>query len=319
MRLPLRCTAILVAVLTVATLAGGCRTSAGPTMPVKYADLPLVPVPDGAPVTGLTVLLTAFGRVEESHTYINGDAHKTEVIPLPAFLIQRGDKYLLVDTGNAPALATDPALYLGRCNAWLARNELKRLIQRPGWDVPARIQAMGIDPAKITDVVITHAHFDHTGANRAFLPATFHLTGETLHAGRHGGLLGGYIAADFPDEMKVQKVDFAGSKPLLSFAGSLDLFGDGSVYVVPEPGHSPGHVGVLVRTGHGLVLLAGDGAYVLGNIERPELIGYFDDREATWDTLCRLKRLMTANPDILIWPSHDPAVFGEQPSAPQTL
>ena len=286
---------------------------------MRYGDLAVVPVPDGAQVTRLTSLLAGWARMDEAHLYAGGDSRKTATVPLPAYLIERQGKYLLVDTGLAPALTTDPALYLGKCAAYLARDELKRLNLRPGWDVPARVAAMGIDPAKVTDVVITHAHFDHTGANRAFLSATFHLTDAELHAGRHGGMLGGYMSDDFPAAMKIQKVDFAGTKPLLTFPGSVDLYGDGSIYLVPLPGHSPGQVGVLARTPHGLVLLVGDAAYTLRNIEQPVLMGVYDDRDATWDTLCRLRRLVQANPDVLIWPSHDPQVFREQPTAPDSL
>ena len=301
-------------------LAGAhCQYNEGAAGPVRYADLSLVPVPDGAKVDRLIAVNTGFGRVEESHFAADGDPHKTMVVPMPVYLIERQGKYLLVDTGLAGALATDPSRYLGRAAACLARNELKRLVMRPGWDVPAQVLQLNIDPGKITDVVITHSHFDHTGANRAFLHATFHLTPDELRAGRSGGMLGGYISDDFPGAMTIAKLDFAGTKPLLAFEGSVDLYGDGSVYLLPLPGHSPGAVGVLVRTQHGLVLLVGDAAYTLHNIEKPVLMGVYIDADICWDTLCRLKRLSVADPEVLIWPSHDSQVFEEQPTAPDAL
>ncbi|KAK6849023.1 hypothetical protein PG995_012856 [Apiospora arundinis] len=48
-------------------------------------------------------------------------------------------------------------------------------------------------------------------------------------------------------------------KPLAGFSHTLDLYGDGSVYVVDSPGHIYGHVNLLVRTGEGeYVYLGGD-------------------------------------------------------------
>lgn len=49
--------------------------------------------------------------------------------------------------------------------------------------------------------------------------------------------------------------------PLGPFPQSLPLTADGDVTVVPLPGHSPGHVGVLVEDGNHTVLLAGDSSY----------------------------------------------------------
>ena len=53
----------------------------------------------------------------------------------------------------------------------------------------------------------------------------------------------------------------------------LDLFGDGSVYLVYTPGHSEGHVSVLARTDSGWVLLAGDVGYASRSWEEHVLPG----------------------------------------------
>ncbi|MFC0334566.1 hypothetical protein ACFOLF_25025 [Paenibacillus sepulcri] len=45
------------------------------------------------------------------------------------------------------------------------------------------------------------------------------------------------------------------------FKLGLDLFHDGSLYLVHTPGHSKGHISVLIRTGEGWVLLASDTGY----------------------------------------------------------
>lgn len=302
--------------LLLLTVVGACSTRSW-TEPVALQDMALVLPGEGAPVERVTALLTGWARSDLAHFIEGADKKQPLVIPLPAFLIERKDGYVLIDTGLAPSLATEPSRYLGRFFAGLAKGQLKRLITRPEWAVPARLQALGVDAMQIKDVVLTHAHFDHTGANRAFLPATFHLTDETLRAGRHGGLLKGFVKNDFPPEMKIAPLVFADTQPFLTFAGQVDLFGDGSVVAVPLPGHSPGNIGVFVRAPSGPTLLVGDGAYLMQNITGPQQLGNVVDGAAAWDTLCRLKRLYEQMPDLRIVPFHDPEVFRSLPTAPE--
>ena len=55
-------------------------------------------------------------------------------------------------------------------------------------------------------------------------------------------------------------LDFKGSdaESFSGFARSFDVFGDGSVHAVYTPGHTLGHMSIVLRTGSGEVLIAGD-------------------------------------------------------------
>jgi N-acyl homoserine lactone hydrolase len=282
-------------------------------------DAAFVPAEGAGQVDALFHLLTGWSRSNEEHTFAGGDPNIESVIPLPAFLIEHNGRYALVDTGMPPQLATDPSLYLGKTVAWLAEDQLSRVIVEPDWSVPARLKAMNIDVAKLDHVILTHAHFDHTGANRAFLNAEFVATAALFKAGRDGGLFSGYWAEDFPEPMKTRVVDFSGTPSFLTFSGSVDLYGDGSVVLVPLPGHDPGHIGVFVRTPSRQVLLAGDAVYSMRSIDELRLPGWLEDAEASWDTLHRLNRLTKLAPEVRIIPFHDPEVFRTIPSAPESL
>lgn len=155
-----------------------------------------------------------------------------------------------------------------------------------------------LEPASDIDIVIlSHVHWDHVGTASDFPSATFVVGSGTLDLLKHGaGPLypadifnddevpasrtvelppvphssgeAGYDAAPHapkhtsaPDDARsrLYGMDNWSWQPLVSFPHVLDLFGDGSLYVVDSPGHLYGHVNLLARVGENkYVYLGGD-------------------------------------------------------------
>lgn len=99
--------------------------------------------------------------------------------------------------------------------------------------------------------------------------------------------------------------------PVLTFARSHDLFGDGSVLIVDLAGHTPGSVGILLAVDDGSrVLLAGDAVWSTRQIdllrEKAPLPGEFvdADRDQAFETIHRLHALPA---EIEVIPGHDRA------------
>ena len=95
---------------------------------------------------------------------------------------------------------------------------------------------------------------------------------------------------------------------------SLDLFGDDSVRLVSTPGHSHGHLSVLLRTASGPVLLVGDAATTRraiaeghDQIARADLAAYRNSLES-------LRRWADANPAAPIICSHDYELWANLPA-----
>jgi glyoxylase-like metal-dependent hydrolase (beta-lactamase superfamily II) len=108
------------------------------------------------------------------------------------------------------------------------------------------------------------------------------------------------------------------SGPYETFDRSHDVFGDGSVVLVPLPGHTPGSIGVFLDSvRHRRLLFVGDAAWSNRAIEIPShKLAPFSkiadqDTSVLADTLWRLHHLHELDPSILMVPTHDGLAFDE--------
>jgi glyoxylase-like metal-dependent hydrolase (beta-lactamase superfamily II) len=96
------------------------------------------------------------------------------------------------------------------------------------------------------------------------------------------------------------------------FRSSHDLFGDGSIMLVPLPGHTPGQVGMFINRSNGpRLFLLGDAAWVNENYLRPATMHPFiwsavtaDDATAR-QTLIELHQFACQHPEIPMIGMHD--------------
>lgn len=100
-------------------------------------------------------------------------------------------------------------------------------------------------------------------------------------------------------------------QPYEIFDRHADLFGDGSVVVVPLHGHTPGSVAVFVHLPDGRrVVHVGDGVNRRDQIAKlrgrgPGLRRTDDDRAAAEAQVARLHALADADPSLLWLPAHE--------------
>lgn len=134
-------------------------------------------------------------------------------------------------------------------------------------DVKSALALGNVDAADVDYVIVSHVHWDHVGTPSDFSNATFiagHNTNKLLRNEMGEDLYNPFFEPDLlPAERTVELPAVPGSaggqgevfdekrgwcwRSLKSIPNVVDLFNDGTVYVVDSPGHLPGHLNALVR------------------------------------------------------------------------
>jgi glyoxylase-like metal-dependent hydrolase (beta-lactamase superfamily II) len=89
------------------------------------------------------------------------------------------------------------------------------------------------------------------------------------------------------------------------FDGVLDVFGDGSLWALWVPGHTPGSTAYLVRTVHGPVLLTGDASHTRWGWEHDVEPGTYSlDPEQSAASFRKLRAFAVAHPNVEVRVGH---------------
>jgi N-acyl homoserine lactone hydrolase len=225
-------------------------------------------------------------------------------VPVVAFLLEHpGAGPVLIDTGLHPSVAAKPNESLGRLGTLVFRD----LQMDPSQAVPAQLRELDIEPSEVRTVVMTHLHIDHASGISEFPDATFVVSRAEWEAATSQGRLHGYSTRQFDHAFDYRLLDFDGedTSSFSGFARSFDLFGDGSVRAVYTPGHTLGHMSVVVRTAGGEVLVAGDAIYLRRNLDDTHLPNRTEDDHLYRRSLREMQQYVRETPDALVIPGHD--------------
>lgn len=228
------------------------------------------------------------------HNFLGGDDHRSPM-PLDYFvwLIRSPDGDILVDTGFDE----------------VAANRRRRQMVRP---VADGLRALGVDPQGITDVIITHMHYDHAGNLALFPNARFHLQDAEMAYCTGRAMTHPHLAAPFDAEDVVTMVRRIYAGRVVFHAGEVSLTAGISLH--PMPGHTPGLQAVRVSTERGPVVLASDAAHFWANLKREVPFPIVANVPDYLDSLRRLRALAESDDHII--PGHDPAVLLHFPAEP---
>jgi glyoxylase-like metal-dependent hydrolase (beta-lactamase superfamily II) len=202
---------------------------------MQIGDLHLQPISDG----------TFVARPEYFGDHLSPGAHPeffnrhhAAWLPIGCFVVRTRERIVLIDAGLGPDL-----------------QELPHGMYLVGGQLPSGLRALGVAATEVTDVVCTHLHSDHVGwlfdlDSRPVFPRT------TIWLGvadwRHFVAGAGHMAPHVRDGFRAP-----------AHASRIRLI-DQDTTIAPgvtallTPGHTPGHICVVISAGHERALLLGD-------------------------------------------------------------
>jgi glyoxylase-like metal-dependent hydrolase (beta-lactamase superfamily II) len=228
----------------------------------------------------------------------------------------RRESFIFADAHDSP----HPIDYF----VWVARSQSRTVVIDTGFDhaesqlrdrkilrLPAEALAMvDVDVQRVSDVIITHMHYDHAGTLQDFPAARFHLQADEMAYVTGPSMCQGDLSHPFTADHVCQMVRNV-------YSGRV-AFADGDAQVAPNltvhkiGGHTRGLQCVRILTRRGWVVLASDASHFYENVQERKLFPIVLDAEIMLKGFERLEQLADS-PDHIV-PGHDPLVRALYPA-----
>jgi len=204
------------------------------------------------------------------------------------YLLKHAQGWLLWDTGLGDAVASMPEGQKSNAGVWYMKRTLA-----------SQLDEIGVKPADIRYLALSHSHGDHVGNVKLFPQAT---------------LVVQKAEYDWPDPLGVPR--FPKDMKAIKAEGDHDLFGDGSVLLISTPGHSPGHQCLLVKLPKtGALMLTGDAVHTRANWENKRTPNQNFNHAQSLAMLDRMAEVLKQY-NAAIWIGHEPSEVPQRKYAP---
>jgi glyoxylase-like metal-dependent hydrolase (beta-lactamase superfamily II) len=263
--------AVATAVLIIATsgifpgiaLDKSTKTQIPGVYPFKLGDYTITALSDGTLPQDLHTLLSNTNRTEIDRLLQKNFLTNPIEASINAFLIDTGDRQVLVDTGAGNFFGS-----------------------KLGGKLQASLKAAGYAPSEIDTILLTHIHTDHSGGlvegDRLVFPAaTLYVNKfdvdfwfDRINAARSN------VDEKYFDEAAKTVKPYADAGKLRSFSGMTEILPGIAAY--PTPGHTPGHSCYVVESRGEIVEFWGDIVHFASvQLPKPEITVTYDvDKDA---------------------------------------
>lgn len=232
--------------------------------------------------------------------------------------VKSGKKSQYFLNHNGPAGCDDQPGQLDFC-VWVVRtadadivvdvgftSRVAKRRDRPHFREPSEAVALlGVDVTKVSYVILSHLHYDHSGDLDPFTSARVVVQEDELRfwTGRHAWRPEFRRLVESEDLERVVRLNLEGRVDLVS--GTVEIVPGVAVHQVG--GHTPGTQIVTVETARGTVVLASDSSHLQSHAATGMPANLVTDLPAMYDAFETIN-LLASSPDLVI-PGHDPEVL----------
>ena len=271
---------------------------------LEFTPLTTESLPPASPPTDMTISALPTGSMQSKafFAYRGGGFGDNREFAMTAFLVHHPKGDLLFDTGFGQKLDEH-----ARTMPWLMRQIATYSQSRTVGD---QMASAGYRTDNLVGVVLTHAHWDHVSGLNSLPPSVkVWVSGaERSFISSHAPMTA--LINSF-ENVNYREYRFDGG-PYLGFPSSFDVWGDGSIVLVPAPGHTPGSIIAFISLSSGnRYALLGDLVWQIEGIELPaekpwlsrRLVGEND--ADVRENIARIAAIHKRFPEIRMIPAHD--------------
>jgi N-acyl homoserine lactone hydrolase len=268
-------------------------------------------------VKAVSVVSTGTVRIHPEHPYgtrkplywwLLTSQQWTPPRPMNVYVIEHAKGLILFDTGQNRASVTDSTYFPGGLTGYLY-DRLARFDIGEQDTLTAQLATLGYSPSDVSTAILSHLHQDHIGGLAELTGSDLLVSAaEWAELVKPGAELRGFLRSHILlPGLKWHQVSLEPTDdPALAPSESLDVMGDGSLVLLPTPGHTAGSVSLLIRrAGRPPLLLAGDLTYGAGILQRGQLPGVGNRRRLA-ESSRKALALAQQQPGLVVLPAHDP-------------
>jgi N-acyl homoserine lactone hydrolase len=263
------------------------------------------PLPESTPPPDMAIYQLPTGTYDTRAALAvrGGSFRDTRHFAATAILVHHPKGDLLIDAGFGSHVAEHVA----------ALPRIQRAPVQTTKTVSEQLDAVGYDRSRLMGVLPTHSHWDHVSGLDELPVSIWMNSGEEHYAAEESA---GKVFRIVSAGHEVHEYEFNGP-PYLGFPSSFDVYGDGSVVIVPTGGHTTGSVVVFVTVPSGKrYAFIGDLTWQLDGIrqrvDRPLLMRRLADSDPE-KVRQGLLRVIALADLMQIVPAHDGSAYGGIP------